>query len=299
MLNEPNGSKFVTRKWNFANDQSNANYNVGNELIFDTEDLISHLCEDSNAYILLKGDIAIIRHQITQVAFKNCASFTYCITKIDGTTIDQAEDLDLAMPMYNLIEHSSNYSETKGSSLIYYKDQAANFNADIANDNNFKSFEYKVKLLGNTVTYDANGILKNETVPAPLKYLINFWGSRAMPLINCKVELKLKWTKYCVLSAASADNINANSNNIIFTIKDTKLYVPVITLSARGIRKLSNFLSKGSVRSVCWDEYKTKSENKNTTNEYRYFLKSNFVGVTRLFVLVYSNQDANSKRFKI
>ena len=55
-----------------------------------------------------------------------------------------------------------------------------------------------------------------------------------MPLINCKVELKLKWTKYCVLSAAGADNTNANPNNIIFTIKDTKLYVPVVTLSPRS-----------------------------------------------------------------
>ena len=59
-----------------------------------------------------------------------------------------------------------------------------------------------------------------------------------MPLINCKVELKLKWTKYCVLSEASADNVNNDSNNIIFTIKDSKLYVPVLTLSARDNQKL-------------------------------------------------------------
>ena len=59
----------------------------------------------------------------------------------------------------------------------------------------------------------------------PLKHLSNFWISLEMPLINCKVELKLKWTKYCVLSAAGAD-VNGNDNdNIIFTIKDTKLYL--------------------------------------------------------------------------
>ena len=68
-----------------------------------------------------------------------------------------------------------------------------------------------------------------------------------MPLIDCKVELKLKWTKYCVLPAAGADNVNnINSNNIIFTIKDTKLYVPVVTLSARDNQRLSKRLSKGS-----------------------------------------------------
>ena len=73
-----------------------------------------------------------------------------------------------------------------------------------------------------------------------------------MPLINCKIELKLKWTKYCVLSTAAADNINGNNddNNIIFTIKDTKIYVSVVTLSARDNQKLSKFLHKGYERSV-------------------------------------------------
>ena len=95
-----------------------------------------------------------------------------------------------------------------------------------------------------------------------------------MPLINCKVELKLKWKKYCVLSAASADNVNADSDNIISAIKDAKLYVPAVTVSARDNPKLSKILSKGFERSVYWNEYKTKSENENTTNEYRYQIRS-------------------------
>ena len=103
---------------------------------------------------------------------------------------------------------------------------------------------------------------------------------------NCKLELTLKCTKYCVLSAAGGDNVNgnvnnnANSNNIIFTIKDLKLSVSVVT--ARENQKLSNVLNKGFERSVYWNECKTKWDNKNTTNEFRYFLKSNFVGVNRL-----------------
>ena len=117
-----------------------------------------------------------------------------------------------------------------------------------------------------------------------------------MPLINFKVELKRIWSNYSVLSAASTDNANGNDGNIIFTIKDTNLYVPVVTLSARDNQKLRKLLCKGSERSVYWNEYKTKSENKNTTNVYRYI--SNFVGVNRLFVLVYSNEDVDSKRFK-
>ena len=111
---------------------------------------------------------------MTQVSFKNCAPFTKCITKIDGATIDDAEDLDLVMPIYNLIEYSSNYSETTGSLWFYSKVEATNFNADNENTNNFKSFKYKAKLLGNTVADGANVILKNATIAVPLKYLSNF-----------------------------------------------------------------------------------------------------------------------------
>ena len=107
-----------------------------------------------------------------------------------------------------------------------------------------------------------------------------------MPLINCKVELKLKWTKYCVLSVAGNENDNNNNdnaNNVILTIKDTKLHVPVVTLSERDNEKLAKLLSKEFERSVYWNKYKTKNENKSITNEYRYFLESNFVGLDRLF----------------
>ena len=78
-----------------------------------------------------------------------------------------------------------------------------------------------------------------------------------MPLINCKVELKRKQTKYCILSAAVADNVDANDDNI-FPIKGTKLYVPVVTVSARDSQKLLKLLSKEFKRSVDWNEYKTK-----------------------------------------
>ena len=119
-----------------------------------------------------------------------------------------------------------------------------------------------------------------------------------MPLADWKVELKLKQTKYSAFIAAGDYNDNDNGNNIIFRIKDTKLYVSVLILSERDNQRLSELLSKGFERSVYWNEYKTKWGNKNTTNKYRYFLESNFVGVNRLFALVCSNQDAYSKRFK-
>ena len=80
-----------------------------------------------------------------------------------------------------------------------------------------------------------------------------------MPLINCKVELKLKWTEYFVLFAVVNDNINdTDSDNIAFTIKDTKRYVPVVTLLAKDNQKLSKLFSKVFERSVCWNEYEKK-----------------------------------------
>ena len=203
----------------------------------------------NNAYILVTGGITAVAAPGTQTEFKNCAPFTKCITKIDGITIDDPEDLDLVMPMCNLLEYSSNHSETTGSLWFYSND----FNADIVNYNNFKSFKYKAKLLGNTVAQADNadnGILKNKAVAVPLKYLSNFWRLLEMPLINCKVELKLKLSNYCVLSATGNDNANGKDDKIIFSIKDTKLYVSVVTLSTRDNQKLTKHLSKGFERSV-------------------------------------------------
>ena len=100
-----------------------------------------------------------------------------------------------------------------------------------------------------------------------------------MLLINSQIELKLKWTEHCVLSAAGFRTVNANDYNIIVSIKNTKLYVPVVTLLAIDNEKLSKLLSKGFERSVYWNEYKTKRENTNMANGYRYFLGSDFVGV--------------------
>ena len=127
LLNEANTSKFITRKWNIVNDDnSKANYNAGNEITYNTEVLKSNLCDYNDAYILVKGDITVTAAPEIQVAFKNCAPFTKCITKTDETTIEDAEDLDLVIPMYNLIEYSSYYSETTGSLWFYSKDEDLN-----------------------------------------------------------------------------------------------------------------------------------------------------------------------------
>ena len=92
-----------------------------------------------------------------------------------------------------------------------------------------------------------------------------------MPLINCIVELKLKWTKHCVLTVVGNDNTNGNSSNINFTMNYTELHVPVVTLSAKYNQKPPKRHSKRFKRLVYWNEYKANSENKDTAIAYRYF----------------------------
>ena len=108
---------------------------------------------------------------------------------------------------------------------FHSKDEITDFHPDISNDNRFKLFKYKAKLLGNIDVDNANKILKHATIFVSLNFLSNFWRSLEMPLANCKVELKCKWTKYYILPAAVADNANGcdGDNNIIFIIKNTKL----------------------------------------------------------------------------
>ena len=142
--------------------------------------------------------------------------------------------------------------------MVCSKDETTNLNNDnIEYTDNFKSFKYKAKLLGNAVAQpapnQANGIVKNGTNTVPLKYLSSFLRSLETPLINCKIALKLKWTKYCVSSPNGNDNVNNNDNAnniIIFTIEDTKLSVPVVTLSAKDNQKLLKFLGKELERSI-------------------------------------------------
>ena len=131
--------------------------------------------------------------------------------------------------MYNLIEYSDNYSDTSGSLWQFKRDEITN-NADVGNDN-VSSFKYKANLIGNTETNCTKNRVKIAVI---LKYLSNFWRSLQMPLINCKVELKLKWYERCLLTAA---------NTATFTITDAKRYVPVVTLSIEVKSKLTKLIN--------------------------------------------------------
>ena len=128
--------------------------------------------------------------------------------------------------------------------MVFLKDETINFNADIADGNNFKYFSNYANLLTSRVADRNSSILKNTTIAVPLQYVSKFWGSLKMQWINRKVELKLRWTKDCLLASDSVENNNADTNNTILIINDTTLYVPAITLSAKNNQNLSKHFSK-------------------------------------------------------
>ena len=159
------------------------------------------------------------------------------------------------MPMYNLIEYSDNYAETTGSLWQYSKDiPARNDNNEITvftRNSLTDSFNFKVKF---TVQTGNNGT-KDVKIMVPLIYLSNFWRTLEMPLINCEVNLILTWSSTCVIAAVGDTNQAA-----AFEITNTKIYVPVVTLSTQENTKFLQQLKSGFKRVINWNKYLSKPE---------------------------------------
>ena len=224
------------------------------------------MCDYAEAYILVDGTIrAANAVNATRLALKNCAPFTKCNLEINDEHVDTAENLDIVMPIYNLIEYSDNYQNSSATLYQYKRDEPAE--ADAVADltaNNSNSLKYKIKLLGNVTEVDAAGVKRlNVKVVVPLKYLSNFFRSLEMPLINCKIKLNLTWKKECVLSTGAGE--------AVFIINDTKLYVPVVTLSKEDNKDFIEQQNKGFQRSIYWNEYRTKEINEDAhANVFKY-----------------------------
>ena len=183
-------SRFATNKWYIIDSESNDNYSQNDEIKFLIRSIESNLCDYSDAYISVTGNIsATPNNAATQVVFKSWAPFEKCRTEINETFVDEATHINITMPMYNLIEYSDNYSDTSGTLWQFARDETIN-NADVTNDNNPFSFKCKANLFDNTGN---NGRKNGVKIAVPLKYLNNFWRSLEMPFINCKVELSSKW----------------------------------------------------------------------------------------------------------
>ena len=284
-------SKFVTREYVRVNSLLDT-YNENKSIRFKTPMLRSNLCDYSDAYILVKGTITVtalganngannIRDKKNRpLILKNNAPFVSCITRINGELIEDADDLDIVMPMYNLLEYRKNYRKTIGSLYNYYRDELTNDgNDDFAQRNvvNSETFKYKNKKTGNNYNVDAGaqGYDVNKIELAiPLKYLGNFWRAQNIPLISCEVFLELKWNKNCVITSLERRQVDAGPpvvrdnapTGATLSITDCKLYVPVVTLSKDDEIKLLTNLKSGLKRKIIWNKYRSQMTTEETNN---------------------------------
>ena len=158
------------------------------------------------------------------MVFKNNAPFINCISKINGVKIDNAEDLDVVMPMYNLLEYSKNFRKTTGSLWNYDRVEP---NSGINGAINYsirgsESFDYKANFIEGDVMQKS--LTKNDVIiVVPLKYLSNFWRSLNITLINCEVELILTWFKSCALISKATREANYGANTVVRKIDNPKM----------------------------------------------------------------------------
>ena len=189
--NQP--SKFRTKNWVEINDESRAVYTTGSDIKFKTTMLRSSLCDYSDAYILVKGNISVSNSAAADadanntnknVLFKICASLIECISKINNTDIDNAQDIDITYCWLLIIE------------------DIVDFNGANSTD----SLNFKSKVTGQT---DNNGRIDNVQIMVPLKCLSNFWRILEMPLINCEIILIFTWSANCVIMYTNVANHGA------------------------------------------------------------------------------------------
>ena len=282
--------------------------------------LRSNLCDYSDVYILVKGTITVTAPGVNNnannirdkrnrpVILKNNAPFVCCVTRINGELIEDADDLDIVMSMYNLLEYSKNYRKTIGSLYNYYRDELSND----ADDNNFDNiqvvnshtFKYKNKIIGNTYNVNAGAdgydVDKNGTqeveLAIPLKYLGNFWRALNIPLISCEVSLELKWDKNCVITSLEQRDIGGGNRDNAPTgatlgITDCKLYVPAVTLSKDDETKLLTNLKSGFKIEIIWNKYRSQMTTEAINNNLNILIDPTFTNVNRIFVLAYQNAD--------
>ena len=320
-------SKFVIREYVRINSLLDT-YNENESIRFKTPMLRSSLCDYSDAYILVKGTITVtapganngannIRDKKNRsLILKKNAPFVSCITRINGELIEDADDLDIVMPMYNLLEYSKNYRKTIGSLYNYYRDELTNDGNDNFNNRNVvnsEAFKYRNKTTGNTYNVDAaaqgydvnkNGTQKIE-LAIPLKYLGNFWRALNIPLISFEVSLELKWYKNCVITSLEERQVDAEPpvvrdnapTGATLAINDCKLYIPVVTLSKDNEIKLLTNLKSGFKREIIWNKYRSQMTTEAINNNLNILIDPTFTNVNRLFVLAYGQVNNDRQSF--
>ena len=238
---------FTTIKWIEIFDQSNGTYNLNKDIRFKTPQIRDDLCDFNDTYIVVTGKITgtnpgnNLNEYNKKVAFKNSDPFFNCILKINHQLIEDAQDLDIVMPMYNLLYSSKNFRKTTGSSWNYYQDIPNSGYNDQNRDRIFysikdlESFDYKTKLVGslgnNLPSAPATARILDIKIIVPLKNLSNFIFNLNFLMINTEIELILKWSPSCVLTGKATRNETAsegNNNRVPPIVSPTKLELQTV-----------------------------------------------------------------------
>ena len=300
----------MTKNWVKVNYLSSSQHSINKNIRFKTSILRSDLCDYSDAYIVVKGIINVRgtngnNRRNKGLTFKNNAPFRSCILNISNAFIDNAENLYIAMAMYNLLDCSDNYFMTSGNLWNYYRDEIYDDEKENENNNKLnnktitsKCFKYKTKIIGSTS--DNENRLNTEVV-VPLKYLSNFWRSLDLALINCEIERNFSWSRYYIIYKISitfeaVPNINpvgyrvtSQTTSATFQINNAKFYVPVVTLFTNDTIKFLENMKQRFKRTTSWNKCRSEITTQTKNNNSDYLIDPTFRNINRLFAISFKN----------
>ena len=198
-----------------------------------------------------------------------------------------------------MLKYGKNYSKTTESFRNYNRSEP---NSGGNNDRDYsikdsKSFDYKTSITGKL---EGNNTEKEVEIVVPLKHLSNFWRTLDMPLINCEINLILTWSKNYVLTSKATRDADPdadpevapdNPTNATFKITDTKLYIPVVTLSTKNDKRLLEQLRTGFKRTIKWNKFRSEMTNQTQNSNLNYLIDPTFSKVNRLFILSFENEN--------
>ena len=286
----------------------NNNFNSNKPTWFKTSILRNSICDYADSYIIVTANFKLISNfntgnanEILQgkrlrvrnknISFKNIAPFLKCIDKINGVEIDNAEDLDIVMNMYNLIEYSNNLTKTYESLFNFSREEK---NDQALSSVNSKSFKFKTSIYGKSPNDDSINTTNEKKIVIPLKHLSRFFRKLNIPLINFEIELILSYEESCALVGVS----NNNPLSTDFKIGDAKLYILVLKLNKNAEIKLYELMKNGFEKEIKWYRYECNIIKENNNNNLNVLIDPLVKNVNGLFVLGYSiNNDNNDNRY--
>ena len=242
--NNSEAQKSATKRWYIPYNPYGNGTDGTTTIKYETKVIKPSLCDYSDAYILVAGNIQN-KPAGSIVAFKNCAPFRTCDVTINDEHVEKNRRFKHCNAYVQFLQYSENYQNSTGILYQFKRDEPSDNNADVENDTT--SLVHISKLISGTDNNNFNDV----KLAVPLKCVSNFFRSLEMPLVICKIDLELTWDKDCMICSNDA----AAGQVVSFMITNTRLYVPIVTLSTKDNTNLTKQLNEGSKRTVYWNQY--------------------------------------------